>query len=198
MSLSLVTAPAAYPLTLAEAKQHLVVAHGDDDALIAAYLAAATNYAEMYLCRDLVTRTWAYSMDNFPTGSTIDLPKNPVQSISSITYQDVSASPNQQTLATTVYGLDAGIAPAQAYLKYNQVWPSATTLRNSVTVTFVSGYEPLGSPQDIRGNIPEAIKSGIKLMIGDMYAHRERKLDVPVYLSDTCQMLMHPYRLYKI
>lgn len=199
MSLTLLTAPTVYPVTLAEVKAHCVIEHSDDDALLYTYIAAATQYAEKFTGRDLVQRTWSYQFDQFPSGiKSICLPKFPVLSISSITYNDVSQSPNLQTLATTVYGLDKGGHTALAYLKYNQSWPSYTLMHNGITVTFVSGYEGLGSPQDLRGNIPEDIRGAIRLIVGDMWMHRESRLEMQTYQNDTVEFLLGSNRLYHL
>lgn len=195
MSLTLVTKPTVYPVTLAEVKANSVIEHDDDDALLMTFIAAATDYAEAHTNRDLVQRTWDYSFDEFPAEH-IELPKFPVQSVTSVTYNDVSQSPNQQTLSTNVYGLDSGGHVAMLYLKYNQYWPSFTPMHNGITVRFVSGYAGLGSPQDLRGNIPEAIKGAIRLIVGDLYEHRESRLDMQSYKNETADMLLNAYRLY--
>ena len=147
MSLTLVTAPAAYPITHAETKDYLNVEHSDDDALIDGLIAAATEYAEYYTARDLIERTWDYSFNNFTRS--FCLPKNPVQSVTSITYIDANTSPESQTIATTVYTLDAGVTPATIQLQYNQFWPTPRSQHNAVTVRFITGYAGLGSPQDL-------------------------------------------------
>ena len=194
MSISLVTAPTAYPLTLAEAKDHLKVEHTDDDALIDTMLSAATSYTEGYTGRDLIQRTWDYSFERFP--STFCLPKNPVLSITSITYIDGDTSPEEQTIATTIYGLDSGVEPAVVYRKYAQTWPIPRNQRNAITVRFITGYTGLGSPEDLRGNIPESIKAAIKMIVGDLYANRERKMDIQVYHNDTVDLLLAQSRIY--
>lgn len=196
MSLTLTAAPSCYPITLDEAKHHCVVEHNIDDALIATYIAAATEYAENYLELDLVQKTWAYSFDSFPGTSAFKIPKSPVISISSIVYIDSDGI--SQTLSTDVYDLDSGLPDAEVFLKYDQTWPSSRGHRGDVTVTFVSGHEGLGSPVDLRGNIPESVKAAIKLIVGDLYLTRERKTDIQLYTNDTAEMLLRPYRLYQV
>lgn len=195
MSVKLKTAPASYPVSLGEAKTHLHVEHDNDNALITGAIAAATDYAEQYLSRDLVQRTWEYSFDQFPVRG-FCLPKNPVQSITSIKYIDTNGA--EQTVSTDVYGVDIGVTPAEVYLKYNQSWPTARNQRNAVTVEFVSGHAPAGSPLDYGINVPDAIKSAILLIVGDLYLNRERKMDVQVYYNDTADMLLAPHRIYRL
>ena len=62
----LVTAPAAEPLTLAEAKLHLRVDDTADDALIGALITAARQHAEHDTRRALVTQTWKLALDASP------------------------------------------------------------------------------------------------------------------------------------
>lgn len=195
MSLTTITNPALYPVTLAEAKDHLVITHDLDDALIDGLISAATEYAEQYVNRALVQRTLDYSMDYFPASAFV-LPKAPAISITSIDYIDTDGA--TQTLATSVYGLDAGVTPPVVYLKYGQVWPTARSERNAVTVRFIAGYVGLGSPEDVRAGVPEAIKAAIKLIIGDLYLNRERKMDIQVYNNDTADLILHAFRLYEL
>jgi uncharacterized phiE125 gp8 family phage protein len=195
MSTVTVSTPTVYPVTLAEAKAHLVIDHDLDDSLVDGLIAAATEYAEQYTNRALVQRTLDYSMDSFPASAFV-LPKAPALSVTSIDYTDTNGDP--QTVPTTVYGLDLGVTPPVIYLKYGQVWPTARSERNAVTVRFVAGYAGLGSPEDVRAGVPEAIKAAIKLIVGDLYLNRERKMDVQVYNNDTADLILHAFRLYEL
>ena len=197
MSLTLVTRPTAYPVTLAEVKSRPRIEHDDDDADLVSFIAAATDYVENYTGRDLMQRTWAYSFDKIPAGD-IALPKFPVLSVSSLVYTDVDTSPNLNTLATSFYGLDSGGHTAILYLKYDQSWPSYTAVHNGITVTFISGYEGLGSPQDLRGNIPDTIKTAIMFIAGDLYERREQQLDFQVYDNQTANRLLSIHRLMRL
>jgi len=201
MSILLDTGPTVEPITTVQAKSHLVLdsSFTADDALILGYIQASREYCEKYLNMDLVQRTWAHSMDCFPGGSAaIELPKNPVLSISSITYQDVTVSPSLQTLASSVYGLDRGIHPAEVYLQYGQSWPAVTRMRNSVTITFVSGHaEGTNRPIDFTANIPESIKSAIKLIVGDLYRDRESTTDMQRYSNRTVDNLLDLNRNFR-
>lgn len=197
MSLTLISKPSVYPVSLEEAKQNSVIEHSDDDVYILRLIADATDYVERYTGLDLIQRTWDYKFDSFPYGDIV-LPKFPVLSVTSVTYTDVTASPNEQTLATSVYGLDSGNADAILYLKYNQSWPSHTVTHNGITVRFVSGYEGLGSPVDLTGNIPEGIKGRILMMVSEMYERREVKNELPVSSNAVFDSGLNLYRRWKI
>ena len=199
MSLTLTVKPTMYPVTLAEVKENSRIEHTDDDALLYTFIAAATDYVEIYTRRDLIQRTYQYKTDKFPTGTNkFCLPRFPILSVSSVVYTDVTTSPQANTLATTVYGLSNSGGTAYLYLKYNQSWPSYSIVEDGITVTFVSGYEGLGSPQDLRGNIPDAVRGAIMMIAGDLYEHRESKLDIQTYKNDTVDMLLNAHRLYHL
>ena len=63
MSAFLLIAPAIEPLSLGEAKLFLRVEHGDDDAVIAALVAAARAHIEALTRRCLITQTWRHVRD---------------------------------------------------------------------------------------------------------------------------------------
>lgn len=194
MSTILITAPSVQPITTAEAKSQVVVEHSIDDTLIDTYIEAATDYFEMRSCRDLVQRTWEYRLDAF--AKEIKLPKNPVQSISSIKYISPTASPELQTVDSTIYSVDTGSDVAVVHLNYGKTWPAARNERNSVRIQFVTGYAPTGSPEDYRANIPEGAKSAIKLLFGDFYLHREGRSDIQTYAIPALDNLIDMYRIY--
>ena len=68
MSLSVV-APAIPAISLDEAKAHLRVDYGDEDALISWLVAAANSHAEQWTGRAFEAATWDLSLDNFPSGA---------------------------------------------------------------------------------------------------------------------------------
>lgn len=197
MSLTLVSGPAAEPLTAAEAKAWLRVTGSSEDTLISSLIVAARELVEKYLERDLVERTWDWSIDGFPySENAFELPRTPVQSITSITY--VNGDSPEPTLATTVYGLDNGVAPPLVYLLYNQQWPAARFERNAVTIRFVSGYASDGSPIDYAANIPEPIKHGMLMLIADMYRNREAQvIAASVEQNPVAQRLLDFYRVHR-
>lgn len=81
MSAYLVTAPAAEPLSLADAKAFVRVEHGDDDAIIASLIAAARNHIEALTRCVLITQTWRLVLDRWPDGGRIVPRIGPVQSV---------------------------------------------------------------------------------------------------------------------
>lgn len=170
MALTLSVAPAAEPVTTAEAKAHLRVDGADDDSYIAALVAAAREYCEGMQRRAYVTQTWTLTLDGFPAGGRtyIDIPLPPLQSVSSITYLDSTG--DSQTWASSNYTVDAKGTPGRVALAPDAVWPTTQAGRiNAVTITFVAGY-------GLAADVPESMKQAIYLLVGDWYGNREAQV----------------------
>ncbi len=165
MGLVLVTAPGVEPVSLAEAKSHLRVDTTDDDALITALITAAREQVENDTRRALVTQTWDYVLDAFPSGSEIVLPLPPLQSVTSITYRDKDG--NSSTFDASNYVVDTAGMFGRVVLKSGVTWPSVTLYpAGAVTVRFVAGYGDAGA-------VPQSLKQAILLLVGHLYENRE-------------------------
>jgi len=165
MNLKIKTAPASLPVTTADMKLHLRVDQSADDTLIDILVGGAMEKAETETQRALITQTWYMYLDGFPLCTYFYLPKPPLQSVTSIKYNDVDGA--EQTLSTSVYGVDKqnGVA-SRIYLKENQSWPDTEGQPDSVTIEFVCGY-------GVASAIPKSIIAGIKLLVGHWYENRE-------------------------
>ncbi len=179
MSIQLVTPPAEEPVTLIEAKLHLRVDFDDDDTLIASLITTARQAAETLTGRQLITARWKQVLDCFPGPSLMGVPagqaftlpghaillaKAPVQSVISINYLDMGSV--SQTMPVSNYTVDSACEPARITPVFGQIWPICLPQIGAVSVTFDAGYETAAQ-------VPEGIKSWIKLRVGSLYAHRE-------------------------
>jgi uncharacterized phiE125 gp8 family phage protein len=164
MAIKLITAATTTPVSLAEAKLHCKVDAADDEALITAYIVAATEQAEQILNRVLMPQTWELTLDSFPAA--FELTRSPVQSITSLKYYDTNGV--LQTLASNLYSLDNADGDNSAYVvpAYNTDWPVTREQINAVSVRYVAGYADATV-------IPEPIKAWIKIQVGTMYKFRE-------------------------
>lgn len=164
MGLTLVTPPAAEPVTLSEAKLHLRVDLSDDDALITRLIAAARRQVETRRGLALVTQAWRLTLDRFPIRSgAIVLPRVPVAEVTSITY--VPDESTTTTLAASEYVLEQGPHAASVRLAYGKTWPATIVEAGAVTVEFTAGY---GGAADV----PDDLKAAMLLLVGDLYANR--------------------------
>lgn len=179
MALKLITPPSTYPVTLAEAKLHCRVDIADDDALITAFITAATETAEQKTGRAIMAQTWELTLDAFPDA--LELTRVPVQSITSVKYYDTAGV--QQTMSNTLYALDATDDFGFAHISpvYAGAWPETRDQTNAVAVRYVAGYADAAS-------VPEGIKQWIKLMVSTMYENRETEAYSSRAVSTTVQM----------
>lgn len=168
MPLILETAPVNDPVTLAEVKQHLRVDFTDEDARITDFIKAATQRLDGRdgaLGRCLITQTWKLTLDTF--NSEIPIPLPPCQSIDAITYVDPDGI--TRTLASTEYQAFAlgTIDGAMLRPSYGKSWPTIRNVPEAVTITFTAGFGD--DPEDI----PEPIRTAIKMRAGHLYENRE-------------------------
>lgn len=190
-TLTLVTAPTVDPVTVAEAKTHLHVEHTWQDDLITSCISAATQWAELFTSRAFVRQVWEMTFDGFP--DEIRIPRAPLISIDSIYYVDsdgmTTLLPSSEYQAS-LRGFPSRIVPA-----YGGSWPATRTQPEAVIVQFTAGYPPGGSPEDLRENIPESIKSAIKLVTADLFQNRDGAVvGSPWFENPTVIRLLGPHR----
>jgi len=159
---TLTTAATEEPVTLDEAKAHLRIDHDDEDDHIAALITAARQWAEMYTRRQFISATYTLYLDWFP--GEIVVPRPPLISVTSISYLDTAGA--SQTLATSVYAVDAVALPGRIRLKFNESWPGTRTIENAVTVVYIAGYGAATA-------VPETAKAALKLLVAHLYENRE-------------------------
>ncbi len=197
---TLFSAPGTDPVTLIEAKGHLHVDSDDEDGDIAALLLAARQHIETTTGRVLISQTWDYTIDrdwpwllDFDSRAhlrVIEIPKPPLQSVTSISYVDTAGV--SQTLASNQYLVDAGSSIGRVYQAYGVTWPSVRCQAKAITVRFVAGYG--AAP----GNIPEALRRAILLLVGHWYENREAVQigSTPTEMPLAVASLLAPYKVY--
>jgi uncharacterized phiE125 gp8 family phage protein len=143
-------APLFLPVSLVEARDQCRL--GDDnsfDPMLLRHIAAATDDVERHTGITIASRTLLLRLDGFPSCE-MDLQTYPVQSITSIKYDDTGNV--EQTLAGSEYYLRAGgMTPIVAPTTY---WPTCYAKYGAVRVTFVAGY---ATAEDMPADIKHAI-----------------------------------------
>jgi uncharacterized phiE125 gp8 family phage protein len=183
MSLRLVTAPASYPVTLAEAKAQCRIDSDDEDAMINGLIAAATDYVELYTGRAIVSQTWELLQDDF--SDTIMITRGPVTAITFVKYFDVDDV--EQTVTSTNYALDAASDPQWLVKASDFTWPAVASGVNNVTIRFVCGYTSL----------PPSIKHAILLLIGQWFDNRADVSDkAMIAMPNAVEALLTNYRSF--
>ncbi len=160
--------PATEPVSLDEAKAHLRVTTTDEDAYIASLITAAREWCEGFQQRAYITQAHKLTLDRWPCGRAIYLPRPPLQSVTSIVYTDSEGA--QYTIEAKSYIVDTDAEPGRIVLAYGASWPSVT-LRPAagVEITYVAGY---GDASDV----PQKVKQAMLLLVGHWYEQREAVL----------------------
>ncbi|MBX9822304.1 head-tail connector protein [Afipia birgiae] len=101
----LITAPAAEPLSLVDAKHFLRVEHGDDDAIITALVSAARNHIEALTRNALIVQTWRLVLDRWPDGGRIAPRIGPLRALAAA--RVFNAENDASTIDPEIFVVDA-------------------------------------------------------------------------------------------
>ena len=171
-------------LSLSEVKDHLRVEVDDDDTLIGNLLTAAYSFVEKY-CDSIILDTEKVDyLDCFQ--SEIMLKHSPVQSITSIAYNDEDSASQSQT----DYYLDTREQRAVLKPKYGETWPATDNTYENVVITYQSGY----------ASTPEQVNQAVLMLIGSLYEQRENHI-IGVSIDTiplSAEYLLEPYRFVTI
>lgn len=205
-SLTLTTAPAAEPLSTAEAKVFLRVDHDDDDTLIDSLVAAARHALERFTGRAFITQSWTMYLDGFGvarepalfegvrTGpwlttrtGVIEVPRPPLASLT--TFKWYNEADTATTVAASIYYVDTNSEPGRIALRTGHTWP-ADTLRaaNGVEIVFQAGYGSAGS------DMPPDLLQAVRKMTAYLYEKRDEGWDGKTIPTDVVA-LAAPYRM---
>ncbi|HUJ04057.1 MAG TPA: head-tail connector protein [Rhizomicrobium sp.] len=202
MPLELVTPPAAEPVTLSDAKLHLKVDTGDDDALITSLIAAARARAEWHTGRAFITQSWRLWLDGWPGARgdgglppalsatppvPISIPLPPLASVDSITTYAMDDSAT--VMDTSMYQADTASAPGRIALKVGVAPPVNLRSLNAIAIAFTAGYGASAS------DVPDAILRAILMIVADLYANRG---DAGVETSAAALATLAPYRILNL
>lgn len=172
MNIRTVTPPAAYPLTLAEAKEYCKLFADDtsQDATLTMLIKAATDYAEHLTGRAFVERTLELNLDYFT--DCIELPYAPLLGIDSVIYTDINGTP--QTLSASTYEVNTISEPGIIRPVSGAAWPAIGYGFNPIKIQYRAGYRPVGSPTMLTDNsyLPQLVRTWIGQRIATLYDNR--------------------------
>lgn len=175
------------PVTLAQAKTHLRVDFDDDNAEIEADIEAAREIIEDAGEMALITQTWRLRLDNWPC--VIELPRAPVQSVTSIKYFD-TAGVEQTLVAGTDYQVALDSTPPRIAPEPDMSWPAIESGRLSpISIVFVAGFGAAAS------DVPRQLISAVLLQVAALYEFREDITDAKTYpLTDGVRRIISHHR----
>lgn len=186
-SLSLVTAPATEPITLAEAKEQLRIDTSDEDTYITNLIIAARELAEKFTRLSFIDTTWRIFFDQYPflrsqngyvgsygsdlfygnaSAREIFLPRGEIQSVTSVkVYDDSDVS---ATIASSNYFVSAYNQGSQGYLSFrkNFTLPIINRVKDGLEIEYVAGFGSSAS------DVPQGIKQGLLEQVAFMYENR--------------------------
>lgn len=168
MAIRVVTEPAVEPISVDDLKVDLRIDSDltAEDYLLVALITAARRWCEGVLRRTMITTTLELILDAFPGGDTIELPRPPLVSVTSVKYYDEAET--EATLSAANYQVDTYSQPGRIVLTATGAWPS-TALRpaNGVIIRYVAGY---GAEES---SVPATFVQAIRLLAGHWYESRE-------------------------
>jgi hypothetical protein len=204
----LVTAPTSEPVSAAELRLHLRTDTADfPDA--ATYVTDARQEIEERSGLAFLTQTWRLALDRWPAGGeqwwdgvregsindlygsaslrSVEMPKWPLASITSVTVYDEAGNSSAVTVAD-VFDLDVYRRPGRLTLKRGAVWPVALRASNAIEILYVAGYTSAA-------NVPSPMKRAIKQLAAYLYAHRGDDCDpAEAYVASGAESLMAQYK----
>lgn len=138
MKLVTVTAPTEEPVSLDDAKAQVsIIDDTSHDARLLRLIKAARLQAEAHTGMRALTQTVRLELDTFPAGA-IDLAAYPVQSITSVVYDDADNVQQTLTANTHFYSDITGMVPR---LLPVDSWPDTKDGKpGAVRITMVVGY----------------------------------------------------------
>jgi uncharacterized phiE125 gp8 family phage protein len=153
MSASLLVPPALEPLSLAEAKAFLRVEHDDDDAVIAALIAAARGQIEAQTRCVMMLQSWRLRIPQRPPQGRIRLRMAPLRSLLAARAVDGAGAPRPLDAAGFAVEPGAGVIVAP---------PIAGALE--LDCEFGFGAQP--------SDVPELLRHAVRTLTAHWYENR--------------------------
>lgn len=206
-SLTVKTKPKAEPVALDIVKSHLRIDHGLDDGYLTFLINAATRRAEKETKRALITQTLVavFDLTKDHRGSplagtlgagvtgTIEMPRPPLQSVTSVATESEYMAVDWVNLAATEYKVDIQSIPGILYPVDANWGGSGWDCTGRLKVEYVCGY---GNDP---GDVPEEIQLGILMLASHWYENREAVSDSEKFpLREGVRELFETARIYKI
>ena len=141
--------PACEPISLEEAKAHLRITHGYEDAQITRMIRSARDYCEQYTRRTLITQTITAVFAGGREGA-IWLPREPIQSVQAVAADGVAVTQGSASQRTAMVTLADGVAENA----------------KEIAITYIAGFGD--KPEDV----PSQLRDGMLKQIASLFNHR--------------------------
>jgi uncharacterized phiE125 gp8 family phage protein len=164
MALVLTSGPAAVPVTVAEAKAHLRLDGSAEDLLIASLILTSRLHVEAALGLALITQSWTYVLDRWPSWPEVPIPLRPVQAIGSVIVRAADGTP--VTMLPSAYMLDKHGVPPRL-VRTGLAWPQPGQVAAGIEIQFTAGF---GADAE---DVPMPIRQGLLMLVAHWYEHRD-------------------------
>lgn len=184
----LTSAPAVEPLTLTLLKEQLRLTTADEDHYLTHLITDARKLLEDATGIAFITQSWRLSLDEWPYHTTawwsgvrqmaiselydakntrrhVELPRYPLQSITSVTTYD-EADNSTAVSTSTVFYTDVASYPGRLCLRQGQVWPTALRMSNAIEILYVAGFG------DAASDVPAPCVRAVAALTAYLYQHR--------------------------
>ena len=158
----------------------------DEDELLSALITTAREFCENFTNRALATQTWELILGGFPHVDYIELPKPPLQSVTSVKYTDYNGTEATLTEDSTIL-----LIPIPRRARYScHIVSHGRVLRhphNAVRIRFTAGYT----------EIPKAVKQAMLMCCLVWYENRGMWGDVPKEIEFAVNSLLWTCRVFR-
>lgn len=189
MTIAELLPPAAEPITLAEAKAHLRLDTGEEDALVTALIRVAREHLEAATGLCLISRPLRLYLDDWPENRVIQIARGPVQAIDTVTVYDGDGAPVEVDAGGHV--LDGTARPARLILAEK---PATERALNGIEIDFTAGFGETGA------DVPDVLKRALLLHVAAMFELRGALSpgDQPATVPAGYDRLVAPYRMRRL
>lgn len=194
MTLRRTEKPSAFPVSVADARTHLNIEDGVDEALLFQLIAAATAHLDGergILGRCLIEQDYELILPEFPRGP-IMMPLPPLMQLTTINYLAPDGEPSF-ILPADCRIVGMGSEDAVSIYPPGSAWPATMQDPEAVVIDFKAGY---GDPE----NVPEPLRRAILTYVGTLYANRESTTtgpNSPRFVDEAYEALIAPYRVWR-
>jgi len=168
MTVTLVSPPLVEPLSLAEVKTQCGLESNDHDEILSDLISAATGWAENFTDRAFIAQTWDVTLDGFPDGQCVYLPKPPLISVTYVKYVDTSGT--LTTWDEDNYTVELGTGPnaQQGRISRSEttLWPTTQDAPNAVTIRYRAGYGTTAN------DVPMILRVAMRQWVADAWSLR--------------------------
>lgn len=156
-----VTAPAAAPLNLAEAKAHLRLDGNAEDDYLRGLIAVAADHLERTTGLCPIRRTLRLALQPVPEDGVIQILRGPLQSIDRVTLYDAEGAPSDTPPDTVLFERDGPPCRLELGRGFDR-----SRAENGIEIEFTAGFGASGA------EVPDSLRRAMLLHVALMYDYR--------------------------